>query len=60
MMQFILAMAALFPIRLRTAHTGVGLRETAWPERSASPRERDAATRLADRALCGIDLPFIL
>ena len=32
--------------------------EAAGPGRP--PREHDAATRLADRALCGIDLPLVL
>ena len=60
MRQLILAMVVLVPVRWRTRYTGVGLQEAAWPERSASLRERDKATCLADRALCGIDMPLVL
>jgi len=58
MLQSILAVAVLLPVRRLTRDTGVGRPEAIGPGRS--PREHDAATRMANRALCGIDLPFIL
>jgi hypothetical protein len=60
MLQFILAIAVLFPVRWHREYTVVGQQEAAWPQWPASPRERDKATCLADRALCGIDMPLVL
>ena len=51
MLQSILAMAVLFPVHRCTRDAGVGRPEAAWPGHSASPRERDAAPRLADGQL---------
>ena len=59
MLQSILAIAALFPARWRTKYTDVGRLGATRPDRASSPRDRDAATRLADRALCGIDMPLV-
>jgi hypothetical protein len=59
MLQSILATAVLLlTVRRSMRDTGVGRLEAAGPSRS--PREHDAVTRLADRALCGIDLPLVL
>ena len=58
MLQSILAIAVLLPGRRRMRDTGVGGPEAV--EAGRSPREHDAATRMADRALCGIDLPLVL
>jgi hypothetical protein len=58
MLQSIFAIAVLLPVRRRMRNTDVGRPEPAGPGRS--PREHGAAKRLADRALCGIDLPLVL
>jgi hypothetical protein len=60
MLRFILATAVVFAIGRRTMHTDIERPAATSPDRSTSPRDRDAATRLADRALCGIDMPFVL
>lgn len=60
MLQFILAIAAVFCIGKRTSYSDVRRPRPIWPDRLTSPRRRDNAARLADRALCGIDVPLIL
>ena len=60
MQHFNLAMAALFPVRWRREYISVGQQGVAWSQRAVLRKERDKATRLADRALCGIDMPLVL
>ena len=58
MLQSILAIAVLLPVR--RAHEGHRRRAAEASGPGRSPREHDGATRLADRALCGIDQPLVL
>jgi hypothetical protein len=60
MLQFILATAAAFSFGKHTSYGDARRPVPTWLDRSTSPRDRDTATRQADRALCGIDMPLVL
>ena len=60
MLQFILATAAAFCFGKHTSYRDGRRPEQTWPGRSSSTKNRDVAARLAERALCGIDMPLIL
>ena len=59
MLQFILATATAFCFSKQTSCSDVRRPVPNWPDR-LTPGRRDNAARLADRALCGIDMPLIL
>jgi hypothetical protein len=60
MLQVILATAAAICFGKHTSYSDGRRPERTWPGRSSYPKGRDVAARLAERALCGIDMPLIL
>ena len=60
MLQVILATAAAICFGKHTSYSDGRRPERPWPGRSSSAKDRDVAARLAERALCGIDMPLIL